>query len=104
MTSTERRHKLSRMLHEVLGTDNVYYDPPESVEMDYPAIVYVRAKIDTREADNLHYLTHDRYTITYIRKSADDDMVDRILELPYCYHDRPLVVDNLHQDVFTIYV
>ena len=40
------RERLSAILHEVLGSDNVYYQPPESVKMKYPAIVYTRDSID----------------------------------------------------------
>lgn len=104
MTSTDRRAKLSKQLHDILGSDNVYYDPPESIKMKYPAIVYTRSKIDTREADNLKYLTHDRYTVTFIRKSPDTDTVDKFFDLRYVDHDRTYKADNLYHDVFTVYI
>lgn len=104
MTTKDRRLKASALLHEVLGSNNVYFDPPESVKMKYPAIVYTRAKIDTLNADNRKYLNYDRYQVTFIRKEADSDIVDKILELPYCEHDREFKTSDLYHDVFTLYI
>ena len=36
----DRRNDLQKLLVEVLGSKNVYFQPPESVKMKYPAIVY----------------------------------------------------------------
>ena len=104
MTSKDRRQKLSKMLHDILGSDEVYYDPPESIKMKYPAIVYTRAKIDTKNADNRKYLIHDRYEVTFIHKDADNPLFDDILQMPFCSFDRPLKVSNLYHDIFTIYI
>ena len=92
------------MLHSVLGSNNVYFDPPESVKMKYPAIVYKRVKMDTLNADNRRYIGYDRYEVTYIRKDADSDVVDAILEFPYCFHDTCFKASDLYHDVFTLYI
>ena len=34
------RLDLQALLEDLLGSRNVYYQPPESVKMNYPAIVY----------------------------------------------------------------
>lgn len=104
MTTKDRRVKVSQMLHSVLGSNNVYFDPPESVKMKYPAIVYTRAKIDTVNADNRKYIGYDRYEVTFIRKDADSDIVDAILEFPYCEHVREFKASDLYHDVFTLYI
>ena len=105
MTSEDRRLKLSAKLHDILGTNEVYFDPPESTRMKYPAIVYRRSKVDTREADNRKYLVHDRFTVTLIRKTSQSDLADRILdEIPYCDHNDQYKSENLYHDIFTIYV
>ena len=36
------RYELHEFLCEILGSRNVYFQPPESVKMKYPAIVYER--------------------------------------------------------------
>jgi hypothetical protein len=101
---TDRRKKLSEILHDILGSDNVYFDPPESIKMKYPAIVYTRAKIDTRKADNLKYLSSDRFEVTFIHKDADNSIVDAILDIPYASMDRMFKVNDLRHDVFTVYI
>ena len=39
------RYELHEFLCEILGSRNVYFQPPESVKMKYPAIVYERTEI-----------------------------------------------------------
>lgn len=104
MTTKDRRVKVSQMLHSVLGSNNVYFDPPESVKMKYPAIVYKRAKTNTISADNKKFIYYDRYEVTFIRKDADNDVVDAILEFPYCEHNSQYKASDLYHDVFTLYI
>lgn len=101
----DRRAKASRILHEVFGkSQQVYYDPPESLKMVYPAIVYVRKKIDTVNADNKKFMIYDRYQVTYIHKDKDDPMIDKILDLSLCEHVNQFKADDLYHDVFTLYI
>ena len=105
MTNTEqRRVKLSEMLHNALGSENVYFDPPESVKMKYPAIVYSREKINTSNADNKKYFVYDRYEVTFIRKDPDSDVLDKLLDMPYTEHVRDFTSQDLYHDIFTVYV
>ena len=43
------------ILRSLLGSDNVYYQSPESVKMKYTAIKYSVNDIYNRNADNLKY-------------------------------------------------
>lgn len=105
MTRKDRRAKLSRKLHEMFPTGvEIAFEPPESKKLTYPALVYYRMRSNTVKADNLKYLTNDRYQITYIHKEHDDPNVDKLLELPYCEHDNEFTQNNMHHDIFTIYV
>lgn len=105
MTLEDRRLKLHEMLCDILGSRHVYYDPPESITMKYPAIVYNKARINFNFADNTKYLGRVAYTATLIRKDDDDDILDRLLkELPYASYDRPMTANNLHHDTFTVYI
>ena len=105
MTVEDRRIKLSDMLHSIFDyPDQIYFDPPEGKKIVYPAIIYERQKVNTTNADNKKYFVWDRYQLTYISKRRDDPMLDRILSLPYCEHDRPFKKDDLYHDVFTIYI
>ena len=97
------RLELQTKLEELLGSRNVYYQPPESIKMTYPAIVYSKAKIDTRVANNKKYNTITRYDITVIDRMPDNPVVQKLLELPYCSYDRQYKSDNLNHDVLTLY-
>jgi hypothetical protein len=94
---------LSKLLREILDSDNVYFQPPESLKMNYPAIVYSRERIDNRFANNNVYKQNRAYKITVIDKNPDSEIVDKISSLPMCTFDRHFTLDNLNHDVFTIY-
>lgn len=102
MTTKDRRAKLSVILHDILGSDEVHFEPPESIKMKYPAIVYSRAKIQTHKADNIKYHVFDRYEVTYIHKTSEDEVLERLLDLEYASHDRIYKTNDLYHDVFTI--
>lgn len=99
-----RRYKLQDELEDILGSKNVYFQPPESIRMNYPAIVYSRRIGHRSYADNHSYIWLSAYEVTVI--SMDPDFIVD-LNLPdkfqYCRSDRHFVVDNLHHDVFIIY-
>lgn len=97
------RLKLQAILEEKLGSSNVYFQPPASVRMKYPAIVYSRSDIDNRFADNSPYSQEKAYTVTVIDKDPDSKIVDRIASLPKCMYDRNYRVENLNHDVFTLF-
>lgn len=98
------RLELHEILCEALGSRNVYFQPPESIKMKYPAIVYSRSDISNTYADDTAYLTSKEYLITVIDKNPDSEIPDRISKLPLCRFDRHYTADNLNHDVFTINV
>lgn len=98
-----RRQELQSKLEELLGSRNVYYQPPASVQMTYPAIMYSKADLDSKLANNKKYLNKTRYTITVIDYTPDNSVIEKILELPYSSYDRYYVSDNLNHDVITLY-
>lgn len=99
----ERRPNLQTVLEELLGSRNVYFQPPESVKLKYPAIVYSRKKIDNKHADNTVYQQLFSYELTVIDKDPDSEIVKKVSMLPTCTHDRYFASDNLNHDVFTLY-
>jgi hypothetical protein len=98
-----RRLKLHEVLCEVLGTRSVYYNPPESVRINYPAIVYSRKNIDNYHADNSVYGQMNAYEVTVIDGDPDSEIVGKVSRLPSCRFDRHFVSDNLNHDTFTLY-
>lgn len=101
--SKAKRIKLHELLCEVLGTRNVYFQPPASVKMVYPAIVYSRKSIDNTFANDSVYKQDDSYEVTVIDKNPDSEIVDKVSCLPRCRFDRHFASENLNHDVFILY-
>ena len=97
------RLELQTKLEAVLGTNKVYFQPPASLTLTYPCIVYKRSGIKSLFGDNIPYSLSNEYTLTVIYKDPDSDLVDKVAQLPKCKLDRTFTNDNLYHAVFTIY-
>ena len=97
------RLELHSLLQELLGSSNVYYQPPESIKMQYDAIRYSKQTIMSRYAHDRKYMMRDCYELIVISRLPDNPVIKKLLELPYCSYDRHYIADNLHHDVLTIY-
>lgn len=98
-----RRLELHEILCDILGTRNVYYDPPASVQMNYDAIRYKLSKIDARNANNKKYTSIRCYEAILISRKPDPEALDKLLTLSYANLGTPYVADNLHHYPITIY-
>lgn len=96
------RLELQKFLEEVLGSRNVYYQPPETIKLKYPAIVYSKNRINNKFADDVCYLQNNSYELTVIDSDPDSEIVDRISKLPTIKFDRQFKSNNLNHYVFTI--
>lgn len=92
-------------LHNLLKTitNNVYFQPPASIKITYPAIRYSLNNIENTHADNSVYKTDKSYELTYITSDPDDSAIDKISKMLMCRFDRFYTSDNLNHYVFTIY-
>lgn len=99
----QMRTVLQAKLEELLESTNVYYQPPETLKMDYPAIRYSKSDIMSTYADDTRYLGMNCYDIVVIDKKPDNPVIDKILELPYSSFDRHYVSDNLDHDIIRLY-
>jgi len=91
------------LLVSILGSGNVYFQPPSNVQMNYPAIVYARDYATTQHANNLPYRYLKRYSVTYIDKNPDSSVPDKIAALPMSTFERSFPADNLNHDIYNIY-
>jgi hypothetical protein len=98
-----RRTELQRKLEALLGSRNVYFQPPTGTKLNYPAIVYKLATANDVHADNKIYRRLYRYSLTYITKNPDDPMTDKIDDMQYCSFDTAFSSDNLNHYVYTIW-
>lgn len=98
-----RRLDLQAKLVELLGSTNVYHQPPPSVEMKYPCIVYNRDSSSTDFANNHLYRNRKRYQVTVITADPDSDIPDKVESLPLCSFSRSFKADQLNHDVFNLF-
>ena len=99
----QRSQELQAKFEELLGSRNVYYNPPASVRMSYPAIVFSRSRIEKKNANNKAYMRSYRYEVTVIDSDPDCEYIEAVSSLPTCTFDRHFVSDNLHHNTFTLY-
>lgn len=98
------RENLQIELEAALGLKNVYFQPPESIKIRYPAIIYSLGGIHVRKADNMNYINGKNYTINLIHTDPDNEIMDVLMnKFEYISFDRFYVADNLYHYIFEIY-
>lgn len=99
----DRRLEFHDVLVNVLGNGDVYFQPPPTLDMQYPCIVYERDNQSVKHSDNFAYNVRQRYQVTYIDQNPDGDPIDTLSELPLSAFSRHFVTSGLNHDVFSIY-
>lgn len=97
------RLELQQLFEDLLGSDNVYFQPPPSVHMQYPAIRYQPDFIQPEHADNIVYFKSKRYLVTVIDPDPDSVIPDQVASLEYCSFDRFYTAGNLNHNVFKLF-
>ena len=103
MTATERRYELNSLLKEILGSDNVYYQPPENLKLNFPCIIYELNGKEVRFADNDKYTSMRRYSVTIVDKNPDSEIPERLEQLPLTRFNRRYVADNIYHCTYSLY-
>lgn len=98
-----QRLDLQSLLEDILGSRNVYFQPPPTVQLKYPCIIYKRDYAKTQFGDNQPYLKSKRYMVTIIDRDPDSKIPDKVSNLPMCLFARHFVADNLNHDVYNLY-
>ena len=99
----DRRLILHQKLLDLLGTTDVYFQPPESIKMGYPCIIYTIAGAQPFFANGSCYKYTTQYTVMLIDKDPESGFHSKLLQFPLCRMNRKYVVSNLHHYVYTIY-
>lgn len=97
------RQELQTKLEEILGVRHVYFQPPESTKMEYPAIRYATKDIRSTYANDAVYSFSNSYELIVISRLPNDDLIKKLLQLPYCTYERGYKSDNLYHDVLNLY-
>ena len=97
------RLELQEILEAIPDVSKVYFQPPESVKLVYPCIIYERERGWDFRADDFLYNYTKSYSLTVIDKNPDSSIPDAVLQLPMCSFDRFFALDNLNHWTFIIY-
>lgn len=97
------RLQLQTNFETMLGSRNVYFQPPESKKIIYPCVVYRLDDINTRYADNRVYMGKKLYFVQHISTDPDNEFYKKMFELPFCSYQGRTVVDGLYHDNFNLY-
>lgn len=98
------RADLNDTLEKLLGNENVYYDPPESVNMRYPAIRYTLENYNVKHANNTKYTLNPAYQLILIDRDPDSKYVnDLYTQYLYISLVRKYTANGLHHWVFRLY-
>lgn len=92
-------------LHQILKKicKNVYYQPPSTVKMTYPCIVYNKSGEDNLFAGNIKYRTTDSYMITVIDRDPDSEIPDKVLKtIQSSSYQDSFVSNNLNHTVLSL--
>lgn len=99
----DRRLEFHSKLVSIPGVKKVYFQPPASINLEYPCIIYSRSRGDFQYADNGSYIFRQAYDVTVIDRDPDSGILEHIRSFPMVVSDRSFRVDNLNHDTFTIY-
>lgn len=97
------RLELQKLLEDILGSRNVYFQPPESIKIKYPCIIYERSDDSIEYADDIKYRKCRVYSLTVIDKNPDSEIPDRLEDLDYCSFNRSFKSDNLNHTIYRLY-
>lgn len=99
----DNRLNLQTLLETILKSRNVYFQPPGSVKLKYPAIVYALDDFESRHANDSVYNLIRLYSITLITEDPDSSTIGELASLPMCRFIRHYKSDNLNHYVFELY-
>lgn len=98
------RLDLQATFEEILGSRNVYFNPPETVKMKYDAIRYKLADKDIKRANNRLYVFTNKYDGVVITTDPDTTIPDIILShFEMCSFGKPYIADSLYHYPFSLY-
>lgn len=100
-----KRLALQATLESILGSKNVYFQPPYNINLSYPCIIYNRISGKSIKADNKVYNFYTQYEVKHITMDPDEFIFPEMQRnFSHCSYDRHFVADRLHHNVYTIYI
>jgi hypothetical protein len=98
------RLELQTELEDLLGSRNVYFQPPSNLMMKYPCIRYAGGGVDAKRANDHLYNYTRRYEGVIIDPDPDSEIAFTMLQhFQMCSLGQPYAADNLNHFPFTLY-
>ena len=98
------RLELHEELCDILGSRNAYFQPPASIKLNYPCIVYSISSVNKQNANDQMYKSMNEYKVVVIDTDPDSEIPSKIIaHFPMCRFDRPYTSDNLNHSALTLY-
>lgn len=99
----DKRLSLQAQLESLVG-NNVYFQPPASVYLSYPCVIYNLSVGDIKRADDRIYHYTQRFELIFIYRQSNMEIIERVLEtFPMCSLSRVYIADNLYHYAFNLY-
>lgn len=95
---------LLHLLQQAVQHNRVYFQPPENLKIEYPAVIFHLSKIEVDRASDVPYKGAKEYSVTLITKDPEPYVIDEILKIPYSSLDTTYISDGMNHFVFTIYL
>lgn len=100
----DRRRILDDKLRKLLGSNNVYFQPPESTKMEYDAIRYKLSEIKEWKANDGEYSDRNCYEVMLITRNPTNSLIHNLLHsFQYIKFVRHYTANNLNHYVYKLY-
>lgn len=99
----DRRLELHELLCTILGSRHVYFQPPPTIQLVYPCIIYSLKDILTHMGDDTKYIKRKAYDIIVVDEDPDSSIPDKIGELQYSSFKTQYVTDQLYHTTYQLY-
>lgn len=102
----ELHHRLQQLYESATGASSanrVWFQPPASVRLEYPCLIYKLSDMPVEHANNHPYKLDSQYELTVIDRDPLGPLRTQVALLPECAMIRVYESDNLHHYVFRIY-
>lgn len=95
------REILSKVMVDCGEEPKLYYQPPESMRLEYPCMIYHLKDMSSNYADNRPYMKLISFDITYVTRSPSSSVPVAMTDQSLMSFDRYYTADNLHHYAYT---
>lgn len=92
------------LLQQTVKHNRVYFQPPENLKIEYPAIVFHLSTIKVDHGSDVPYKGAREYSVILITKEPEPDSINEILKIPYSSLDQTFISDGMNHFVFSVYL